>query len=1153
AALALACPSCGAPHAPGKRFCKSCGASLVAGARPAVVDAAAVAELRVVSVLFVDLVGYTTLSESRDAEDVRELLSRYFDTARTIVGRYGGVVEKFIGDAVMAVWGTPTAREDDAERAVRAGLELVAAVTAFGEDVSAPELRARAGVVTGQVAALANPGEGLVVGDRVNTASRVQSSAEPGTVYVDEVTRQVTSAAIAYEDAGEHLVKGKAEPLHLWRATRVVAGVGGSQREQGLEAPFIGRDSELRLVKELFHAGVERRAARLVAVSGPAGVGKTRLRREIENYVDGLASLVLWHTGRCPSFGDGVAYWALGEMVRQRMGIPEESSAEDASAKLAAGLERWVVDPIERDFLAPRLGALVGVAEPRLGREELFAGWRLFFERLSEHDPVALVFEDLQWADEGLLDFIEHLLDWSAQYPIFILTFARPELSERREGWPAGRRGATLLYLEPLDEVAMNELLDALVDGLPAEARARIVAQAEGIPLYALETVRALADRGVLESRDGRLTLIGELAELDVPASLSSLLAARLDALDREERDLVKSVAVFGGSFPRSAAAALGPVPEERLDAALAGLVRKQVLAVRADPLSPDRGQYGFAQALLRTVAYEMLSRRERTPLHVAAAEHLRNTFPNDGEDVAEVIAAHYLDAHRAALDQPEAEQLRDEALAGLRRAAQRAFTIGAPEAAERAYRSAAELAPDDEQRLELLEGAARMAGQAGRSEAALELLEAAAQSHRAAGREREAARLAGLIGAELGHIGRRAEAIERVEAALDVLGPDSQDPSVAALSIELGTAMIFTGRLEGAEAPLERGLRLAQAFELRDVLCNGLGVKAVLCASTGRVEEARILFAGAIEIAEREGFGLLLARAQLNSGDLLMRFDLPEAATRSREALASARRFGDRLRECVAVCNVMATERLAGHWGEAERLGNETVEVVAEGGMIEAVHHELGILHLLRGEVEAARASLAELSGWETHDDAEAVGSYQALAGAVDLAEGRVQEGLERLLGIVREPGLAHHAGDAARLAWPEAVDAALALGRLDDVAWLVGLLAHDPRGHVAAYMSAQLARAQGLLAAARGEHGEVEGHLGAALERFTALRYPYWAARVRTDLAAWLAERERAAEALALLDDAISELERLGALPALERAREVRGAALAPAEAPI
>jgi class 3 adenylate cyclase len=582
--LAARCPNCGAAHAPGQKFCGECGTPLAAGSAAAV--HAPAPELRPVSVLFVDLVGYTGLAESRDAEDVRELLSRYFDTARTIVGRYAGVVEKFIGDAVMAVWGSPQAREDDAERAVRAGLELVDAVAAFGEEVGAPELRARAGIVTGQVAAVAAAGEAMVVGDSVNTASRVQSVAEPGSVYVDDTTRQATSAAIAYADAGEHTVKGKKDPLHLWRAERVVAGVAGARGDGSLEGPFVGRDSELRLIKELFHAGVERRSARLVSVTGPPGVGKTRLRRELENYVDGLAGTVLWHSGRCLSYGEGVAYFALAEIVRQRLGIPEDEAPEEAARKLALGLERWITDASERDFLEPRLGALIGVASPGLDRQELFAGWRLFFERLSDELPVALSFEDLHWADDGLIDFIDHLLEWSADRPIFIIDFARPELTERRGGWPAGRRGATPLSLEPLSDEAVGDLLDGLVRGLPAEARGRIVSQAEGIPLYALETVRALADRGALASGNGKLEPAGELGDLDVPATLSSLLAARLDALAPNERELVKAMAVFGGSFPRSAAAALSGLGEEQLEEVLASLVRKQVL-----PCAPTRSR----------------------------------------------------------------------------------------------------------------------------------------------------------------------------------------------------------------------------------------------------------------------------------------------------------------------------------------------------------------------------------------------------------------------------------------------------------------------------------------------------------------------------------------------------------------------------------
>jgi class 3 adenylate cyclase len=337
--LSRACASCGNAYHEGERFCGECGAALSsepASARPVVAPArveltSRLAERRHVTVLFADLVGFTQLSQQRDAEDVRELLSRYFDTARTIIARYGGEVEKFIGDAVMAVWGVPTSRENDAERAVRAALELVDAISAFGEEVGAPGLRARAGLLTGEAAVnLGVTGEGMVAGDLVNTASRVQSAAEPGTVYVGDGTRAATEAAIVYEDAGLHELKGKPLPERLWRARRVVAAAGGALRPTGLEPPFVGRDRELRLLKEFLHATGEEHTARLLSIVGLAGVGKSRLAWEFFKYVDGLTETVWWHRGRCLAYGDGVAYWALNEMVRMRAGIVENEPPESA-------------------------------------------------------------------------------------------------------------------------------------------------------------------------------------------------------------------------------------------------------------------------------------------------------------------------------------------------------------------------------------------------------------------------------------------------------------------------------------------------------------------------------------------------------------------------------------------------------------------------------------------------------------------------------------------------------------------------------------------------------------------------------------------------------------------------------------------------------
>src|SRR5580693_7032542 len=704
------CPSCGAPVTPGKRFCRACG-SAVSGATPispaaigvfaaserGVMGSEPVAERRLCSVLFCDVVGFTPLSEARDPEAVRELLSRYFGVARTVISRYGGVVEKFIGDAVMAVWGTPTATEGDAERAVRAALDLVSAVEALGAEAGLPGLAARAGVVTGEVAVtLGAVGEGMVAGDAVNTAARVQSVAEPGQVLTDVPTQRLAGGAIGFAAAGEHRLKGKTEPQPLWRATRVLSWVGAAQRVDGLEAPLTGRDVELRTVKDLFHATADRRVPRLVLVSAPAGVGKSRLGWEFEKYVDGLAAEVWWHRGRCLSYGEGVAFWALAEIVRQRLGIAEEDPAELAAAKLAEGLDEFVPDPAERAYAGLRLGRLLGVASAgdggsALSREELFAGWRLFFERLAATQPVVLLIEDAHYADAGLLDFLDHLLDWARDLPVYVLVFARPELGQARPGFGAGRN-RIMLTLDPLDPASMDRLVDALVPGMPPTARAAISGQAQGVPLFAVETVRSLIDRDIVQPVDGVYRLVGDIGELAVPDSLHALLAARLDALDPDVRRLVADAAVLGSTFPAEALIAVSGRDEDIVRAALADLVRREVLSVSADRLSPERGSYQFAQEMLRQVAYDTLSRRDRKARHLAVAAHLRAAFAGGGEEMADVIARHYLDALRAIPDDPDTGQIRSQAIAALIRAAERSERTGAPGPAAASYATAADL-----------------------------------------------------------------------------------------------------------------------------------------------------------------------------------------------------------------------------------------------------------------------------------------------------------------------------------------------------------------------------------------------------------------------------------------------------------------------------
>ena len=801
--------------------------------------------------------------------------------------------------------------------------------------------------------------------------------------------------------------------------------------------------------------------------------------------------------------------------------------------------------PTDREFLVPRLGALLGVAEPGLAREELFAGWRMFFERLAEHEAVVMIFEDLQWAGDGLLDFIDHLLEWSTQHAIFMLAFARPELAERHEGWPGGRRGATVIHLEPLPDDAVGELLDGLVDGLPAEAKARIASQAEGIPLYAIETVRALADRGELVDAGGRLELAGDLGRLGIPASLSSLLAARLDALDPEERELIRTMSVFGGAFPRASAAALVALPEDRLDEVLASLVRKQVLAIRADPLSPDRGQYAFAQTLLRTVAYEMLSRRERKARHRGAAEHLREAFPNKGEEVAEVIAAHFVDAHAAAADDPDAGELRNEALVELHRAARRAETVGAPEAAEQAYRTALELVSDEGERVELIEAAGLMARRAARWDEAVELLETAAAAHHAAGRDQDAARVLGLLAKPLRYIGRGEEALERMRAAFAVLDPDELSVEVADLNLELGGALALRGHPEEAVEPLERALRAAEALQLPQTLCGALTTAAFGYGFAGRVEQERGLYRTAIEIAERHELTGELVAAQVNLGESLAQTDNPEADEANRAGLTATRRIGDRAFECYIAGNVIYRRLLTGDWEEIDELAQR----ILGGGDDEPLdghflHLRLVHLAVVRGEPDTAAAHLGRLEALRKSGDFEAVALCRAADAAIALALGHHETARAHASTVLEQREKLGGTHEAVRSAWPIAVEAALALDDHDGADVLLEALQHRPPGQVPPLLRAELLRTGGLLAAARERHATVEDDLTGAVREYEGLGYPYLLACAQADLGAWLVGRGRGDEAGTPLEDAAATFTRLGAIPAFERVDRIFGA---------
>ncbi|MDQ3767733.1 MAG: AAA family ATPase, partial [Actinomycetota bacterium] len=840
------CSACGSQNPPATKFCGECGSRLTASPGPTagadLVESGIAplvpiaAERRVVSVLFADLVGFTALSESRDVEEVRELLTRYFDTCRRLISLYGGTVEKFIGDAVMAVWGTPVAQEDDAERAVRAALDLASSVGALGVEVGAPALKARAGVLTGEAAVnLGAEGQGMVAGDLVNTASRIQAAAIPGTVLVGAATKRASDAAIAYEDAGSHELKGKAGPVTLWRAVRVLAGRGGALKSSSLEPPFVGRDRELRLVKELFHSSADERRAHLVTVIGVGGTGKSRLSWEFYKYIDGLAEDIMWHRGRCLPYGEGVTYWALAEMVRMRAGIAEGEEQGAALAKLDETLREHVPEPEERRWAKPRLAHLLGLEERDAhDSEDLFAAWRLLFERVAERGPTVMVFDDMHWADASMVDFVEYLMEWSRNHPLFVLTLARPELLDRRSGWGAAGRNSTSLNLEPLPSGAMKELLTGCVPGLPAELRDQILERAEGVPLYAVETVRMLLDRGLLVHENGNYYPTGPIDTLEVPETLHALIAARLDGLKPEERRLIQDASVLGRTFTKGALASLAGLDDDRLDPLLASLSRKEVLALQVDPWAPERGQYGFLQDLMKQVAYETLALGQRKARHLAVAEHLEASWGTDDDEIVEVAAAHYLEAWRAAPDAADAGQIKSRACDRLRRAGERAASLAANEEARRYFEQAIDMSDDPITRAELHERAGQMAWAAGgldgsrhHFERAIHLFESEGRAHPSA---RVSARLGEIIWAE-GHIDL---AVERIERSIEVLR-DEPDEDLARLAAQLGRFLFFMGEKERAVERIEEALKIAESLGLPEVLSQALNTKAIILDSNGR------------------------------------------------------------------------------------------------------------------------------------------------------------------------------------------------------------------------------------------------------------------------------------------------------------------------------
>jgi class 3 adenylate cyclase/tetratricopeptide (TPR) repeat protein len=799
----LTCPTCGKENPGGFEFCGHCGASLVA-AHPREVRE----ERKIVSVLFCDLVGFTETSERQDPEDVRARIRPYHSRLRQEIERYGGTVEKFVGDAVMAVFGAPVAHEDDAERAVRTGLTILGAISDLNEADRDLGLHVRVGVNTGEavvaVGARAEQGEGIVTGDVVNTAARIQTAAPVNGVAVGEQTYRTTSHVFKYEPLEPVSVKGKAEPLALWRANAIRDRYGSDSVIRDYRTPFVGRELEKPLLIGIFERAAQQRSVQLVTIVGEPGVGKSRLTAELFAYIDAKPELIRWRQGRCLPYGEGITFWALGEIVKSETAILESDPAPVAAAKLDAAVS---AEDQERQWLLQRLAPLVGVEAPTAERQELFTAWRRYFEALAGARPTVLVFEDLHWADEALLGFLEYLVEWSQAVPLLVVCAARPELYERRPGWGAGLRNAHTINLSPLSDGETAELVAHLLASavLSSDLELEILERAGGNPLYAEEFVRLLADRGLATE------------ELVLPDTVQALIAARLDTLSPERKALLQDAAVVGKVFWAGALTEMSGRDPSEVELALHELALKELVRPARTSSMEGENEFSFWHLLVGDVAYSQIPRAERARRHLAAAAWIERKAGERVEDLAEVLAHHYLqalDLAEAAGDTARAEDLAAPTRRFLVLAGERALGLDTAQAEARLARALALTPFEDPARAELVVRWADALNQAGRLREAADALDEALVSLRERGEIETAARalqLRSRVSLRLGDGRQVALAAE----AVDLLEEQPPGPPLVGAYSQLANAHWIVGAYTEALSAANRAVALAAQLSL--------------------------------------------------------------------------------------------------------------------------------------------------------------------------------------------------------------------------------------------------------------------------------------------------------------------------------------------------
>jgi class 3 adenylate cyclase/tetratricopeptide (TPR) repeat protein len=1058
------CLSCGAENPDGAKFCNECATPL--GAAPARKE-----ERKVVTALFCDLIGFTATSESADPEDVDRMLDSYFSMARLAIEAFGGVVEKFVGDAVVGIFGVPAAHEDDPERAVRAGLRIAEDAEKL-EAVEGAPLRLRVGINTGEalvrLGISPGSGEGFLTGDAINTASRIQSVAPQMGVAVGPGTYEATAVVFDYEELESATLKGKSEPVQVFHARRPRARFG-TDLTRTHDTPFIGREIDLALLKGIFDKTLAATSPQLVTVVGEPGLGKSRIVAELFGYVDAKSELITWRQGRCLPYGEGITFWALGEILKAHAGILESDAIGVATTKL----DRVLPEGEGRAWFRQRLLPLLGIeATSSAEREELFTAWRRFLEHVAEQNPTVLVFEDLHWADEAMLAFLERLADRAEGVPLLVVGTARPELFERHPDFGNGLRNTNSINLAPLSEEETARLLSALLETtvMPAELQRPILDRAGGNPLFAEEFVRLLQDRDLLIKK-GSSWALKEGAEVPFPDSIQALIAARLDTLSSGTKSMLADAAVIGKVFWAGAIAQMGERGLTEVTETLRELSRKELVRPTRRSSIEGEAEYAFWHILARDVAYGQLPRASRASRHVAAARWIESKAERV-EDLADVLAYHYstaLELARAVGQTDQASELEAPALRFLSLAGERALGLDTSAALSNLER-ALTLAPEGHpERPGALARFGEAALQAGRFAEASVALDEAIASFLARGDLPAAATLMGTLGRVHGRLGDPRTWALPAEALmfLEPLGPS---PELVGALIEVSAIDALQAKSEDAVRAADRALGLASELGLpRPARALGFrGMARCNLGDPGGVEDYREAIEIATEAGQgrevallhnnlgialwifegpgvslevlRDGIGFAQARGLAEMLDSLMasQFDVLYELGDLDEALEVAARVAERLEASGDVYDLSAVRaaqaRIFALRGEAAKVADaiEWLEPTARGTQApEIVVSGLGTAALVRaalGQDDAATALLTELESYPNARDNQ---NYPALLPPmVRTALGMGQTELtERLVsGLDARYPYAEHALVAANAALTEANEDLLA-----------------------------------------------------------------------------------------------------------------------------